>query len=545
MKWYIRLSILTLLTYSSSLYAAATFDQSKVSPVGQLFADRIIQIYCMRSNGLYNDEYCIDSPRNKKIIDELLQKKRPPFYGLIDLISPSHTSSSNPSVDKYTAWAKTIPKNDLVELTKHPDVHVRTSAFQALIFAYPEIDFVPIIIDHLDDNEGIWRSVYDEVSPREKVGDVFFDIATGSSFFWLQVDKFSTSQREKLLNALLTTPNELDATSDFVLQEELRPEFYSLLRGAVQKSVFDAGFYSLAKYRKPEDIPLILNYLVTGGESSSNTLVQKFTKTFTQEELFSIFEWEGKYISLITDRFRKQVLVKLYDHVTSSLDNEAIYSLSMYLLDTTELSSNQKHIHQELLFHAVMQNNMEDNEQLLWYLWSGESKLNIKVYDYLIQANPKQALDLTKKSLRNIESLYQENKNLGWYHVGRSRRVNVDELVSTMFDFLLEEDSEFALAIIKENLENPDNETYSIVTRKIIETQNKQFIGLLLDILESDEQPIVHHTILTLRSFDDAALNKKIATSLIRNRNTRTSENWKWLYGRLKESGVFSVETKQ
>ncbi|NQY27192.1 MAG: hypothetical protein HRT92_08440 [Piscirickettsiaceae bacterium] len=137
MKWQIQLSIIFTILYSVSSHAIDSYDLSKVSPEGQLFADRVIQVYCVQSKGAYSEEYCIDTPRNKQIGDELFAKKRSfPFYGLVQLENP-YSWRSNNKIEDYIDWAKTISRQDWIELTNHPDAHVRTSAFQTLVYSFP------------------------------------------------------------------------------------------------------------------------------------------------------------------------------------------------------------------------------------------------------------------------------------------------------------------------------------------------------------------------------------------------------------------------
>lgn len=302
MKWQIQLSIIFTILYPVSNHAFVGYDPSKVSPNGQLFADRVIQVYCRQSNGAYSKEYCIDSPRNKQIIDELWAKGRPfPFYGLVELENP-YSWRPNRKIEDYIGWAKTIPFQDWLELTRHSDPYVRVSAFQALVYAFPEVDIVPFLIEHLDDNTEVKRGAYDE-SGREKVGDVFFSIAAKlNPLSVLNVEKFNASQRAILFNALLTTPNELKATTAFLLWSEPKPEFYERIRATVTWN--KAALVPLSRYQKEQDIKLIKGLL----SELEYTLTTKDRNQL--ENLYYLFRGlryfpHSEFFPLLQDRLNK------------------------------------------------------------------------------------------------------------------------------------------------------------------------------------------------------------------------------------------------
>lgn len=545
MKWLIRLSMSILLAYSSSVYATNTYDSSKLSSEGKLFPETLIQIRCLRTEGRYSEEFCKKTPERQKIIDELLQQDPPQFWGHVDLVASS-SAATKPTINEYIVWAKTVPSDDWIELTNHPDAEVRVLAFQALVFAYPDIDFIPIIINHFHEVGVVWRSEYDMVSENEKVADVFMDIAARSSFFRLQIDNFTPMQRERLWKALVEVPNVLEALSDFVLQMPHTAEFYGQLKSIKDKNA--AVIYTLAQYRNPQDIPLILNYLATGQEDKRTALTEHYMKIFNSEELFEIFNYSlsGREaenfkfnIDVIIRDYSQRILVRLYDAAVSRLNEKEIYSLNNFLMNTKELSDNNQVRHKELLFGAISKDSTGKSDELLWYFWEEENRVKLTDYEHLTQQDPVRALKLTVSNLKNLEKYYVDNRG--------SSDNSVSRLVRNMLDFTLERNKNAGIDIIKYHFvepEKPYDAFYQTFVTKVIQLQDKQFVDVMFSLLEDDYHYFVHHAVLVLLSFEDAALNEKIAQSLNEKRSLRTTKNWQWLYQKFEDAGVLDGKPK-
>ena len=240
------------------------------------------------------------------------------------------------------------------------------------------MDVVPFLIDHLNDNTEIRRGSYDE-SGKVKVGGVFFSIAVKlNPLSVLNVEKFNASQRAILFNALLATPNKLSATARFIIQAEKRPELYQKLRNAIDLYQKEAVFYKLAKYRKPEDVELILDYLLYDGHKKGNQLSQKIIQIFTNDELFKTFNETKK-----SRAFRASTLKNLFNALVKQLDNDAILSLNTQLNETEELNIQKKMQYKRLLFDAINKLSNGKGTELLWFFWEKENRIQRINYDYL------------------------------------------------------------------------------------------------------------------------------------------------------------------
>ena len=389
------------------------------------------------------------------------------------------------------------------------------------------MDVVPFLIDHLNDNTEIRRGSYDE-SGKVKVGGVFFSIAVKlNPLSVLNVEKFNASQRAILFNALLATPNKLSATARFIIQAEKRPELYQKLRNAIDLYQKEAVFYKLAKYRKPEDVELILDYLLYDGHKKGNQLSQKIIQIFTNDELFKTFNETKK-----SRAFRASTLKNLFNALVKQLDNDAILSLNTQLNETEELNIQKKMQYKRLLFDAINKLSNGKGTELLWFFWEKENRIQRINYDYLVQQDPERALELTKSNLRNLEQFYTDNKSQTNY---------MGIFAIKMVGFVLNQDRKSGIELVKYNIVTPAQPLHTFFgrcIRKTIELQDKQFIDLLLPMLENDYHYFVHHAVLVLLSFDDDELDKIIAQSLNENRSQRTTENWKWLYERFEATGI-------
>jgi len=198
------------------------------------------------------------------------------------------------------------------------------------------------------------------------------------------------------------------------------------------------------------------------------------------------------------------------------------------LAETNELNSQQKKLHRNLLFNAITKN--EKGDELLWYFWEKENRVKLINYDDLIQQDPIRAFKLTKSNLKSLEKYYIDNHGMS--------DNSVYMLAKSMLNFTLEHEREIGIEIIKYNLANPPDKFLGMFTRKIIELQDKQFIDVMLPMLEGDYQYFVQHAVVVLLSFNDDAVNDKVASSLKRNRSLRVSDNWTWLYEQFEVGGV-------
>ena len=95
----------------------------------------------------------------------------------------------------------------------------------------------------------------------QKTGDFFIDVATHSSNWFseqLNTKKLTSSQLLQLDYALINSRHDLNARSLALLRIKPDPSLYSRIRELVIKDKIPAAWVALARYKKEQDIPLIL-----------------------------------------------------------------------------------------------------------------------------------------------------------------------------------------------------------------------------------------------------------------------------------------------
>lgn len=198
----------------------------------------------------------------------------------------------------------------------------------------------------------------------------------------------------------------------------------------------------------------------------------------------------------------------------------------------------QRDFYAELVFDAISNISDEIYDDLLWFFWSERGRLTNEGFIRLSKANPEKVFDLIRKSLSASGQFYKANTSPYKYSSAKYAR-ETSALLSSMLELALKKDNNFALTIIKNNLDKPIPAVYPIFTKAISETQNNMFHEQLLQLLENENRKIVENTIYALLSFDDATINQEIALSLVKNRSLREGYYWDRLYKKVKENKAF------
>lgn len=555
MKRYINLVVFISLFYSSWAYAFNDYDPSKVSPQGLHFSDLRTEAYCMmggRNEKSINNQ-CRLTEKSARMNEELVKRKSR-FWGAMDLRVERAWGRDN--IEEYKKWVHTLPKKDFIELTNHPNSIVRISSFQALVTAYPEMDIVPIIIEHINDTDVIERHQHDEFSDQ-KIGDVFFDIATDSPMWGLKIDKFSASERKRLFRSLLTTPNELDATTEFLLKMETLPEFHEYIEPVLEKHA--AGLVYLAKYQREQDIELILTYLRRAEGSSrarySETSRDAYQaiKYFPHKDFFLVLKkiiLEDVSDTNIPRPFtagRGLNLRGAYRAIAAYENGEALALLNLPFQQELQLSDKQVRFYSELVFYAITQSKAEIYDEMLLKFWGQKKRLSVDGYMTLSQLYPVKTLQLIGDSLRELKVFSYINTSRGSTFGGYIRGTQFDALVLSMFDLLLDKDRDLALDIIKNNLAEPNIQLFRGSMAVIRMIENRDVTALLVSSLEDNKPIIVTNATRVLLSLKDCELNKKVVEVMQRNKRLRESRpgasgRWDSLYELLENKKKCSYE---
>lgn len=542
MKYCLLIHALLLSFCCSIVRADLVFTKEGLSTEAQNFADKRIAVACLE--GRAPSGKCQFTEKMERLNSELLSesKKGKRFLGHIDFM-PSHFAWETNIRGEYIAWVKQLlPASEWRKLTKYPDPYVRTSAFRALVTAYPEVDYLPIIIEHLTDNELIKQSAYDETW-MEKVGDVFMQIATLSTSGPLNVEHFSDAERRTLFTAMLTVPNELKSTGAFLLSAEPTPEFYELIRERAREDA--AALVALAKYQQEQDIDLIRQHIMTLDDvriinaMPRNQQREAFgdvktafyvTKYFPAPEFFD--ELKQRFIRNLTAEFyqkparpmhiRFNPVQALYSAIARYKNKAALELLSAPHQREFALSAEETELHIKWVSHAISANISPIYHNLMWSLWAERNSVTLPIFDYLKTQNQTRALELVRISLRDVQRVAQINRepgSSGW-----------SKLLTAMLEFAQKHDEELYIESVNRNLGKADYKYFSVFIEQVTSTKHEAFQLSLFTLLNHKNPLIVAKTVDALMAYGDEGIEQIVIDSLKLNRPNRKNSAWKNRY---------------
>ena len=163
--------------------------------------------------------------------------------------------------DNFTEMQKRATQEELVELTNHPSGVVRCYAFWALTYK-SSANLLPIVITHISDTESV-NTQFGCIGSREKVGDFFINLVT-PQYVDLKSKKLTPAEYDYLDSILVYTPNKLYAKENAISRTKLNEKFYERVRELVLKENNQSALVTLAKFKREQDIPLILNNKLKG-----------------------------------------------------------------------------------------------------------------------------------------------------------------------------------------------------------------------------------------------------------------------------------------
>lgn len=415
--------------------------------------------------------------------------------------------------DNFEKLKKNVSKKELIELTNHPNGVVRTYSFWALSYK-KEVDLFPIVKKHIYDTLRI-QTQFGCIGDYEMVGDYFINIMT-PEIFDNKSKKFNKKEIKELDSLLIYTPNNLKSRFFAIANAEPTENLYPIIRELVIKENNQSALISLAKYKKEQDIELIIN-----NRDKTNTFPESgYEYSFIAMEIFP----RDEYFQVLESRLKNT-----YDEKYFSIEWRELYSViasyknekSLQLLKTTlnEIKESElKDSHIRYIWEAILFHKDKIYDELYWKIWEEEKFKSLEIYKYLYTINPSKVYELTKKDLiinyQVKESIFVPNLE------------KVEESKG-YYDYLLNvvkaNDTNLYNFIIEEKIRTSDISNFRLYTSKV--EKQDIFVRPLLDRLEKDDNPHVYLNIIkTLIEFKDLKINKEILE--IRKRNIHMNENW-------------------
>ncbi len=411
--------------------------------------------------------------------------------------------------DNFIELEKRASKNELISLTEHSNGVVRCYAFWALSHD-STVDLFPIVTKHLNDKE-IVSTQFGCIGGSEKVGDFFISVVT-PNYVDLSSTKLDSLQFIKLDSILIHSNSELEAKSTAVSRAKQTDDLYNIVRALVTEKKDPSAIVTLAKYRREQDIPLILN----SKYDDSYYFTFQAIKEFPNPKFLPFLE--KNMIETFADTHYSNEWATMYAAIANYKNKQALDMLKKPFVEAKVTDIRGYHIN--FIFSALEENIVPLYDTLLWNLWENEGKISIKVYKYLSDKNPAKAFLLTKKTLSSFDGLYEANNA-----VESENESNKENLVVLMLDLALKQEREFGLEIIRKNIKEMSVHVFPVFAEKAAELKDKSFIEPLFNRLETEWNAHVYLAVVeTLIKFNDPEINKRILSS--RKKNKNLNQDW-------------------
>lgn len=184
--------------------------------------------------------------------------------------------------ERYEQLSARATAEELVTLTSDNNAVVRCYAFQALAQRKTE-DLFPIVLQHLSDTETV-RTMYGCIIGSQTVGDFFLETINGDDG-----NSRLTMGQKKTVDSLLLFDKNNQLQARNVMLSELQPlaQYYQRLRQLSVEEQNKLAVMVLAKYRKPQDKPLIEKLLA---EPADQTLGLAAVVNFPDASFYPVLQ---------------------------------------------------------------------------------------------------------------------------------------------------------------------------------------------------------------------------------------------------------------
>ncbi len=416
--------------------------------------------------------------------------------------------------DNFLKLKTKATSDELMELTNHPNPTVRSYAFWALSYNH-SIDLYPIVLNHINDIELV-KTQFGCIVSGETVGDFFINVVT-PRYIDLNSQKLDSVQFATLDSILIYTPNNLSAKSAAINRAEPTENLYPKIRELVVKDNDQTAMVTLAKYKKEQDVELILkNKGKSKFDEGGFFYTYKAISQFPHPDFLPLLEKNLKK-TLNNTHFSTEWR-ELYKAIASYKNDKALELLQVPF--TQVKHNNIRDYHIDFVFGALREFKAPIYEDLLWKLWSEENRITPDVFKYLSNINPEKTFELTKASLKNIDRIYSANISLNFEDFDAS-----ENLTSIMLDFALKQDKEFGLEAIRKNIKEANVHLFPIFADKAAELKDKSFIEPLFDRLETEWNAHVYlKAVKALIAYKDSDINQRILAT--RKKNKNLNKDW-------------------
>ena len=313
-----------------------------------------------------------------------------------------------------------------------------------------------ILLNEINDCEKLWLMSYD-IGSITYAGDFIFET--------LFSKKLSQAEQKKIKLEMIKKQSNLYFVESILQSDEKSDELYEAARTWAVKGNAKAIF-SLAKYGKKEDVPLIENLKDKDPSlyfRACKYLMDDSHKPFLREYMISIMpkdhysnEWSYFYKSVADyhDDFSKEI----FDMAFSD-----------------KVNKNIQEYHLEFIFDAIKDSSDGYYDEYLRILWLQYNLIDKNVIDHFIKADKNLALENIKKALDNSNEYFMNTDSL-------------DYMIKTLHENKVDLTDSFIRGIKKDSVT-----TFEIYMDNIdcIQRDDKRIIDAMKTRLETETNPYV------------------------------------------------------
>ena len=429
--------------------------------------------------------------------------------------------------DNFAELQKSATKSELIELTNHPNGVVRCYSFWALTYD-TSINLLPIAIQHIPDNENV-STMFGCIVSSEMAGDFFISLVS-PQYIDVNSKKLTAVQYEYLDSILIYTPNKLYERENAINRAKLNETFYERVRQLVLEESNQSALIALAKFKRTQDIQLILNNKAKGERYAQLFFTYKAISEFPDNAFLPLLK-KSLYEAIDKGSWSTEWR-ELYKAIASFKNDTALQLLKIPFTQTKHENIRQYHV--DFIFGAVQDFYTPIYNELLWIMWENEKKINTKVFNLLYPTNPDKAFKLTKKTLLNSDDFYYFNT--GGYSEDEETSVN---LLEVMLDTILIRDRPYAIELINKNLREINVHQFPTFAYKALKIKDSSFVTSLFDRLEKEDNAYIYlKATEVLIAFKDKDINRRIIEVSKRNPSLRKDWGGKDFAKLLKENGI-------
>ena len=274
---------------------------------------------------------------------------KPELQKHIQKIIAEKELSYDPDTTALNYLRDSCTKEELLRLLNFENPLVRVRAYREIVNRN-EPDYFLILLNHLDDTAKVTWWYYDDAANDFMVSDLMIRKVES---------KLTQSQKDSLIDVVLTKHTYLGTAGWMIKDIEPKEKYYSIIKNAAQKELTSchalSNTYSLAKFKKQEDIPLIIkNFSEYTDNPVCNNNYFKAFEVFPDTAFFPLLT---KYFDEVIKRKKQEFFtdLKYYCRAVAQYKNQNSLDILIALTKKETYPDNWYYLprNQEFVFRAI------------------------------------------------------------------------------------------------------------------------------------------------------------------------------------------------